>query len=112
LRRGRASGQLDAVTESAVEQMIRNLAETAGIKKRVYVDPEHQGEGIGRSLLTRAQEQLAEFGFVRAVLWVLPGNARARRFYEAAGWAVEPVERSADVLGVTVMEVQYRRTLP
>jgi integrase len=36
LRRGRASGQLDALTESAVEQMIRNLAEMAGIKKRVY----------------------------------------------------------------------------
>jgi integrase/recombinase XerD len=36
LRRGRASGQLDALTESAVEQMIRNLAETASIKKRVY----------------------------------------------------------------------------
>ena len=36
LRRGRASGQLDGLTESAVEQMIRNLAETAGIKKRVY----------------------------------------------------------------------------
>jgi integrase len=36
LRRGRASGQLDGLTESAVEQMIRNLAVTAGIKKRVY----------------------------------------------------------------------------
>jgi integrase len=36
LRRGRESGQLDALTESAVEQMIRALAETAGIKKRVY----------------------------------------------------------------------------
>jgi integrase len=36
LRRGRASGQFDALTEAAVEQMIRNLAETAGIKKRVY----------------------------------------------------------------------------
>src|SRR5215472_1333168 len=35
-RRGRASGRLDALTESAVEQMIRNLAEMAGIKKRVY----------------------------------------------------------------------------
>ncbi len=36
LRRGRASGQLDGLTESAVEQMIRSLAEIAGIKKRVY----------------------------------------------------------------------------
>jgi len=36
LRRGRTSGQLDSLTESAVEQMIRSLAEVAGIGKRVY----------------------------------------------------------------------------
>jgi integrase len=36
LRRGRASGQLDGLTESAVEQMIRSLGEVAGIRKRVY----------------------------------------------------------------------------
>jgi integrase len=34
LRRGRDSGKLDAITESAVEQMIRALGEVAGIKKR------------------------------------------------------------------------------
>jgi len=36
LRRGRTSGQLDGLTESAVEQMIRSLGEVAGISKRVY----------------------------------------------------------------------------
>ncbi len=36
LRRGRASGQFDSATEAALEQMIRNLGEAAGIKKRVY----------------------------------------------------------------------------
>jgi integrase/recombinase XerC/integrase/recombinase XerD len=36
LRRGRSSGQLDGLTESAVEQMIRSLGEVAGIRKRVY----------------------------------------------------------------------------
>jgi integrase len=36
LRRGRASGQFDELTLTAVEQMIRALAESAGIKKRVY----------------------------------------------------------------------------
>ena len=25
-------------------------------------------------------------GFAESVLWVLPGNARARRFYERRGW--------------------------
>jgi integrase/recombinase XerD len=36
LRRGRASGQLDPVTESAVEQVIRALGQLAGLQKRVY----------------------------------------------------------------------------
>lgn len=36
LRRGPSSGQLDRLTESAVEQMIRSLGEVAAIRKRVY----------------------------------------------------------------------------
>jgi integrase/recombinase XerD len=36
LRRGRVSGQLDGLTESAVEQMIRSVGEVAHIPKRVY----------------------------------------------------------------------------
>jgi integrase len=36
LRRGRESGKLDAIIESAVEQMIRALGEVAGIKKRSW----------------------------------------------------------------------------
>jgi integrase len=36
LRRGRSSGRLDPVTESAVEQVIRALGQVAGIQKRVY----------------------------------------------------------------------------
>jgi integrase len=36
LRRGRSSGKFDPITKSAVEQMIRAMAEKAGISKRVY----------------------------------------------------------------------------
>ncbi len=36
LRRGRDTGQVGPLKESAVEQMIRNLAVVAGIEKRVY----------------------------------------------------------------------------
>ncbi|HKF74733.1 MAG TPA: site-specific integrase [Candidatus Dormibacteraeota bacterium] len=36
LRRGRGRGQLDGLTESAVEQMIRSLGEIASFRKRVY----------------------------------------------------------------------------
>jgi hypothetical protein len=39
---------------------------------------------------------------------VLTGNARARRFYEIAGWA-DGDQRTSEVFGVTVPEVRYRR---
>jgi hypothetical protein len=43
------------------------------------------------------------------VLWVLAGNARARRFYEIAGWVADGAERTSEVFGATVSEVRYRR---
>jgi hypothetical protein len=43
------------------------------------------------------------------VLWVLEGDARARRFYEIAGWVADGTERTSEVFGVTVREVRYRR---
>ena len=48
-------------------------------------------------------------GFDETVLWVLPANARARRFYEIAGWACDGTERTMEVQGVVVPEVRYRR---
>jgi RimJ/RimL family protein N-acetyltransferase len=54
---------------------------------------------------------LARLGFLNAVLWVLPGNARARRFYEAAGWTLDGFERTAEVMGIVVPELRYRRRL-
>jgi GNAT superfamily N-acetyltransferase len=68
-----------------------------------------RGTGAGRALLEAAQAELARLGFDETVLWVLPANARARRFYELAGWASDGTERTVDALGVTVPEVRYRR---
>ena len=48
-------------------------------------------------------------GFAESVLWVLPGNVRARRFYERAGWTADGAEKISEVFGVTVPEVRYRR---
>jgi RimJ/RimL family protein N-acetyltransferase len=42
------------------------------------------------------------------VLWVLPGNARARRFYERAGWAADGTEKTSEAFGVSFDEVRYR----
>ena len=46
-----------------------------------------------------------------ATLWVLDGSARARRFYEAAGWAPDGEERIEQLPGFAVREVRYGRAL-
>jgi ribosomal protein S18 acetylase RimI-like enzyme len=81
----------------------------AGELYAINVDPDHWGTGAGRALLQASQAELARLGFAETVLWVLPANARARRFYEAAGWAADGAERTSEVFGVTVPEVRYRR---
>jgi ribosomal protein S18 acetylase RimI-like enzyme len=81
----------------------------AGELYAINVDPDHWGTGTGRALLQAAQAELARLGYAETVLWVLPGNDRARRFYEIAGWAADGASRTAEVLGVTVPEVRYRR---
>ena len=73
----------------------------------LYVDPLRWSQGVGRLLLAHAVQRLFR-GYTRAVLWVLESNARARRFYERAGWAVEggtKIEHLAD--GTELREVRY-----
>ncbi|HZC99482.1 MAG TPA: GNAT family N-acetyltransferase [Actinomycetes bacterium] len=77
----------------------------------INVDPHHWGSGAGWALLDAAHQALARLGFTDVVLWVLPGNDRARRFYERAGWTADGAERTLEVLGVVVDEVRYRRRL-
>ena len=51
----------------------------------LYLLPEAQRMGIGRSLLAWMAEDLADRGFSSVGLLVLTANAPARRFYEALG---------------------------
>jgi ribosomal protein S18 acetylase RimI-like enzyme len=83
--------------------------EGAGELFAINLDPDHWGTGAGRALLGEAQTELGRLGFGETVLWVLTGNARARRFYEIAGWVADGGERSSEIFGVTVPEVRYRR---
>ena len=53
----------------------------------VYVHPDHWSAGIGRALLDTALAHLRTLGMRKTHLWVLADNARARRFYELAGWS-------------------------
>jgi GNAT superfamily N-acetyltransferase len=51
----------------------------------LFVDPSHEGRGIGTALLTRACHSVARAGFAHATLTTDPGT-RAARFYRKAGW--------------------------
>jgi GNAT superfamily N-acetyltransferase len=77
----------------------------------INVAPEAWGKGLGRALLDAATAKLRDDGYSEAVLWVVDGNSRARRFYEAAGWHADGTARREDVGGALVTEVRYRRQL-
>ncbi len=57
--------------------------------EQVYVSSDHRGSGVARALLAEAERLVVAGGHSRAWLAVVPGNARARRFYERCGWVDE-----------------------
>lgn len=51
----------------------------------LFVDPAHEGRGIGRTLIALAGETLRTSGFASAILSTAP-ETRAKRFYRTNGW--------------------------
>ncbi len=74
----------------------------------IYVDPGHTRRGVGRSLLAAARRRLRAVGVAGALLWVLEGNAVARRFYERDGWGSDGACRTTAFGGSPVRQVRYR----
>jgi ribosomal protein S18 acetylase RimI-like enzyme len=54
--------------------------------EQVYVAGQHRGAGVADALLDAAERRIGDAGHRMAWLAVVPGNARARRFYERHGW--------------------------
>ncbi|WP_333743764.1 GNAT family N-acetyltransferase [Streptomyces ardesiacus] len=77
----------------------------------LYVDDGRLGTGVGRALLRESVRRCETAGHPRMLLWVLSGNARARRFYERAGFVPDGAEEPFEVEGVAVPEVRYARPL-
>jgi GNAT superfamily N-acetyltransferase len=103
----------DPVTLVAVSDRIRGfvtISPGAGELMALYVDPDAWSGGLGRALIAEGQRRLAERN-TEATLWVLAGNARARRFYAANGWRPDGGERRDRVWGIAADEVRYRRSL-
>jgi ribosomal protein S18 acetylase RimI-like enzyme len=55
----------------------------------IYVAPTAWSTGIGRALWDVARRDLQEQGYRTVTLWVIRENARAIRFYERCGFAIE-----------------------
>ena len=77
----------------------------------INIHPTSWGRGIGRALVRDVAEKLQQIGFSSAVLWVVPGNSRARSLYESESWCADGMSRQDVVLGATVDEIRYARSL-
>jgi len=55
----------------------------------LYVAPTAWSTGVGRALWDAARPDLQEQGYRSVTLWVIRDNARAIRFYEGCGFAIE-----------------------
>ena len=76
----------------------------------LYVTPAWWSTGAGRGLMTSVLTALRAAGYLRAVLWVLTDNARARRFYERSGFTPDGATNVLAGLG-GVPELRYVRDL-
>ena len=86
------------------------LAGETGELYTLYVAPAHWSTGVGRALTDAALDGLRAAGYRRVVLWTLTENARARRFYDKAGFAPDGATNTLDGLG-NVEELRYVRDL-
>jgi len=77
----------------------------------IYLAPDAWGKGFGRELMTAALAQLAKLGYDEVTLWVLDTNARAQRFYEAAGFRLDGAVKVDGSHGFPLREVRYCRSL-
>lgn len=82
-----------------------------GELRAIYVVAPAWGTGCGRALMAASAQAMRDVGFAEALLWVLAGNRRARRFYEVAGWACDDAERVDERWGFPLREVRYRLPL-
>lgn len=84
-----------------------DLGEVAAL----YVDPDRHRGGVGRLLMSEARRRLREEGFADALLWVLDGNDRARRFYEGEGWKPDGARREENPYDIVSRVSRLRRPL-
>jgi GNAT superfamily N-acetyltransferase len=85
--RTRAAERVADTTVADVDGALAGFVMVVGDEvEQVYVSTAHRGSGVAAALLAEAERLVAAAGHRSAWLAVVPGNARARRFYERSGW--------------------------
>jgi GNAT superfamily N-acetyltransferase len=85
--RTRAAQRIGDTTVAVVGGEVVGFTMVVGDEvEQVYVAAAHRGTGVADALLDDAERQVRAAGHTTAWLAVVPGNLRARRFYERRGW--------------------------
>lgn len=88
--RVRAAERASEMTVAVVDGVIAGFVLVVGDEvEQVYVSASHRGTGVADALLSEAERQVRANGHSNGWLAVVAGNARARAFYERAGWRDE-----------------------
>ena len=108
--RERAAARVADITVAEFDGVVGGFVMVAQDEvEQVYLAAEHRGSGAAADLLAEAEHQVAANGHDVAWLAVVAGNARARRFYERAGWTDDgPFDYQAPY-GDTTIPVPCRR---
>lgn len=77
----------------------------------LYVRPDLIGTGVGRRLTDAARGRAAAGGAQRLFVWVVEGNAGARRFYECAGFTADGGRDDFVVGGRRLTDLRYVQEL-
>jgi GNAT superfamily N-acetyltransferase len=88
--RARASQRIPGTTVATVDGAVAGFVMVVDDEvEQVYVAAAHRGTGVASVLLDEAERRVRANGHGKAWLAVVAGNARARAFYERAGWVDE-----------------------
>lgn len=78
----------------------------------IYVAPTAWSNGVGQALWMAACRDLQEQGYRSVTLWVMRDNARAIRFYERSGFAIEDDSaKQFELGGAQITEVRLVATI-
>jgi GNAT superfamily N-acetyltransferase len=106
----RAAQRVPDTTVATVDDAVAGFVMVVGDElEQMYVSGAHRGTGVARALIAEAERKVRANGNTKAWLAVVAGNARARAFYERAGWVDEGGFDYEAATGDRIIAVPCRR---